>query len=448
MKLSRTTVFAPIPDRDDVLLVQPLTAQVAILEAEAAAALREVESGAALPASLDLDVLRQAGFVVDGPGQDKAMMAEAYADFREEQHKTPTQLIVVPTFACNFKCTYCYQEPFDPDQGRLVSPEVIDAFFAWLDRFHGADDPKPYVTLFGGEPLVDTPTHHDRLRRYMDGVAARGLKLAAVTNGYDLAAFADELAAGPVREVQVTLDGPEAVHDLRRVHASGRGTFHRVVAGIQSLVDRGVPVNLRVVADRQNLAALPELARLCDDKGWLDLPQERFKTQIGRNYELFGCASRQRREELLDRAGLWRSFVELSEVHPLLRKFHSPRFHGIGHLAATGEFPMANFDACPAGKKEWAFAPDGSVYGCTATVGNEKYRFGKFYPEVVRDDDATADWEMRSILTIPECKSCAHATICGGGCGAIASDRNGTPLSPDCRPVPEVMGLGVRYYGL
>ena len=53
-----------------------------------------------------------------------------------------------------------------------------------------------------------------------------------------------------VKEVQVTLDGPQRpVHDRRRPHASGRGTFERVVAGVGGLVEVGIPVNLRVVAD-------------------------------------------------------------------------------------------------------------------------------------------------------------------------------------------------------
>jgi uncharacterized protein len=304
------------------------------------------------------------------------------------------------------------------------------------------------VTLFGGEPLRDSPAHHDRIGRFLRGAAARGLELAVVTNGHDLEAFLPALAGGPVKEVQVTLDGPRSVHDARRPHASGRGTFDRIVAGIDALVAAGVPVNLRVVADRRNLAALPELAELAAAKGWLELPASRFKTQVGRNYELFGCASRQRREDLFDRVELWARYLELAEAHPVLRRFHAPRFHGIGHLAETGELPAPNFDACPATKKEWAFGPDGRLYGCTATVGHPSHVLGRFHPGIARDDEAIAAWRRRSTLTIAACQRCSAAAVCGGGCGAIAWDRDGTPLAPDCRPVAELYGLGARYYGL
>jgi MoaA/NifB/PqqE/SkfB family radical SAM enzyme len=95
------------------------------------------------------------------------------------------------------------------------------------------------------------------------------------------------------------------IHDRRRVLHNGLGTFARVAAGIDALLAANIPVNLRVVVDRENLPALPVLARLAAERGWPDRPESAFKTQIGRNYELFGCASRQGREQLFDRLELW-----------------------------------------------------------------------------------------------------------------------------------------------
>ena len=448
MRLARSAIVAPVPGSDRVLLVQPLTGQAALVDADGAAALPRLGEGVALPASLDERVLREAGFVVDTDDEERSLRAAALSEWATEAEKTPTQLVVVPSFGCNLACTYCYQETFVPSAAGLMRPEVIEAFFAYVDRQHAAERPRPFVTLFGGEPLRDTPAHQALVRRFLDGAAARRMEVAAVTNGHDLEAFLPALASGPVKEVQVTLDGPRAVHDRRRPHASGAGTFDRIVRGIDALVAAGVPVNLRVVADRENLDALPELAALAQAKGWLDLPAARFKTQVGRNYELFGCASRQGRDALLDRVELWARYVELSERHPVLRRFHRPRFHGLGHLSDTGELPAPNFDACPATKKEWAFGPDGTLYGCTATVGHPAHALGRFHPELVHDEVAIAAWRERSTLAIPECRECALAPVCGGGCGALAAERTGTPRAPDCRPIRELYGLGVRYHGL
>ena len=447
MQLSRHAILADVPGREEVLLVQPLSGQAALVPRASAEALRALPAGA-LPDSLPPAALREAGFVVESAADDQALLDAALTTWRDEVALTQTQLIVVPSFGCNLACTYCYQELFSPSTAGLISAEAIDAFFAYVDAHHLGGSLKPYVTLFGGEPLRDTPAHRDRIGRFLAGASARGMKIAAVTNGHDLAALVPLLSTGTVKEVQVTLDGPRALHDARRPHKDGSGTFDRIVAGVEALVAAGVPVNLRVVADKENMPHLPELAAFAAARGWLDLPAGKFKTQIGRNYELFGCASRQDAGALFDRVELWAHYVELCEAHPVLRRFHAPRFHGLSHLAATGELPPANFDACPATKTEWAFSPDGGVFGCTATVGHPGHRLGTFFPEVSRDEAAVAKWSGRSTLTIPACQGCSLAPVCGGGCGAVAWNRTGTPLETDCRPVKELYGLGTRFYRL
>jgi len=445
MPLSRHAILADVPGRDEVLLVQPLSGQAALLTHPAAAALRE---GAPLPAGLEEEALRRAGFLVDSAEEDQALLEGALATWRAEAALTQTQLIVVPSFGCNLACTYCYQELFDPAGAGLMAPAAIEAFFGYVDRHHLSGPLRPYLTLFGGEPLRDTPAHRDRIERFLAGARARAMQVAVVTNGHDLLPFLPLLAGGTVKEVQVTLDGPRALHDARRPHKDGGGTFDRITAGVDALLEAGVPVNLRVVADRENLPRLPELAAFAEAHGWLSRPASRFKTQIGRNYELFGCASRQDRGALYDRVELWAAYVELCLDHPALRRFHAPRFHGLSHLAATGELPPPNFDACPATKTEWAFSPDGGVYGCTATVGHPAHRLGSFFPAESRDEAAVARWAGRSTLSMPGCAGCALGPVCGGGCGAVAWNRTGSAMETDCRPVRELYGLGTAFYGL
>jgi uncharacterized protein len=445
MRLARSTIVAPVPGRSDALLVQPLSGQAALLPLERA---RALEGGGA--AGLDEDerrTLAEAGILVDGDADEAALRAAALESFAEELYRTPTQLIVVPTFACNLRCGYCYQEAFEPEGKGLIAVPVLEQLFAYLDAHHLGEEPRPYLTLFGGEPLHDSPAHRDRLARVLAFARARSLEVAVVTNGYELLPYLELLREGPIKEVQITLDGPAALHDARRPHVSGAGSFARIVAGLEGLLAAGVPVNLRVVVDRENLPALPELARLALERGWLERPEERFRTQLGRNYELFGCHAAGR-AALLDRVELWAALAALAEDHPELRRFHRPRFHGIRHLVETGELPAPSFDACPATKTEWAFAPEGAIYGCTATVGHPAHRLGRFAPTVERDEAAIARYRGRSALTIPACRECALAPICGGGCAALAARGGGDLAGPDCRPVRELLGLGAAYYRL
>lgn len=108
---------------------------------------------------------------------------------------------------------------------------------------------------------------------------------------------------------------------------------------------------------------------------------------------------------------------------------------------------MASFDTCPACKTEWVFDLYGNIYGCTASCGREEYLLGTFWPEKRNNQKAVETWQKRDVKSIPKCRECNYDVICGGGCGVVAANRHsGNILSPDCRPIQELMETGVNHY--
>ena len=169
-----------------------------------------------------------------------------------------------------------------------------------------------------------------------------------------------------------------------------------------------------------------------------------FKTQIGRNYELHHCQSTP--DKLFSRISLYEKLFELIKQYPYIQEFYKPAYSISKYLAENGKLPEPLFDACPACKTEWAFDYTGKIYSCTATVGKEDEALGTFYPEITRNEQLINEWESRDVTTIPECKTCAVQLACGGGCGSVAKNKNGTICSPDCRPVKELLELGFAAY--
>lgn len=281
------------------------------------------------------------------------------------------------------------------------------------------------------------------VERIVDGTSARGLDLAVITNGYVLASYVDTLRRGRIREVQVTLDGTKPVHDKRRYLKGGGETFDRVVEGIEAALAADLPVNLRSVLDRDNVAAFAELAHFAIDRGWVDHP--RFKTQIGRNYELHHCQSD--RARLYSRLELFQDLFKLADADPEILRFHAPAFSISRFLFERGELPAPLFDACPACKTEWAFDYTGRIYSCTATVGKQGEALGTFYPERRLDRAAIEAWEERDVVSMSACQSCPKQLACGGGCGSVAKNWSGRIDAPDCRPVTELLSLGAALYG-
>jgi uncharacterized protein len=424
-------------------LLNPVAGNFDILSEEEQGQLDALKRGeAADPAFTDALLAR--GYLYRTEEEQARAREAAYREFKEEAGKGQIQLMLIPTYACNLACTYCFQHGID-GRPELIAPETVDAFFDYVREEFRDASPKPFITLFGGEPLMNSPAQRRIIEQIVDRCASEGYELSAVTNGYDFAEYADLLSRARIKEIQFTLDGTPEVHDGRRCTAGGKGTFDRVLSGIRSAVAAGMPVNLRSVTDKDNIGSLPGLAEILDKEGWLDLPPTLFKTQIGRNYELFECYEKP--EHLFSQEEMWREVVRLSEAHPVLRKFHRPDFYGIRHLVDTGDMYLASFDTCPAAKTEWVFDLHGEIYGCTASCGRTEFRLGTYWPEVAKNEKAVGTWKARDVLAIEKCRDCALDVVCGGGCGVLAANRNqGEILSPDCRPVQELYDIGLNFY--
>jgi uncharacterized protein len=431
MELSRYNILTRIHGQDGYLIANLLSGQADLLDAAEGERLARGEiTGEA--------ELAEKGYLVD-PEEEKRRYRAAYLDFVEGRATDEVQIFYVPTYVCNFACSYCYQDEYAPAPA-TNQDAVLTAFFAYLDDTFA--DRRKYVTLFGGEPLLPSPASRHVVERLVAETARRGLDLAVVTNGYNLVDYVPTLAAGRIREVQVTLDGSERVHDARRYLKGGAATFQPIAAGIDACLAAGLPVNLRTVLDRDNIEAFGELAHFAIARGWTEHPL--FKTQIGRNYELHHCQSEQGR--LYSRVSLYEDLHRLITADPEILRFHRPAFSVARFLFENGKLPEPLFDSCPACKTEWAFDYTGRIYPCTANVGKQGEAVGTFHPERRLDGAAVEEWEERDVLGIEACHGCASQLACGGGCGAVAKNRAGAVATPDCRPVPALLSLGAALY--
>jgi len=430
MSISKHNIITQIKDSEDFFIANPLHKSADIISANEVRMLKHQ-----LDPSGDF---AQRGYLINEE-QEKRAFKMAYLDFTEKREKDETQLFFVPNYSCNFACSYCYQEGYNPVQ-QVLKTEIIDAFFDYVKtEFSGR--PK-YVTVFGGEPLLPGDNQRKMIAYLLNKANDAKLDVAFVTNGYTLVSYIDILKTANIREIQVTIDGTEEIHDQRRYLKGKQPTFSRIVEGVDACLKIGIPINLRMVADKENIDNLPALARFAIDKGWTALPL--FKTQIGRNYELHYCNSTP--EKLFDRVSLYEKIYDLLQEYPYIAEFYKPAFSIAKYISEHEALPTALFDSCPACKTEWAFDFTGAIYSCTATVGKQGEELGTFYPSVTKNEEVISEWQNRDVTTIEECKNCSMALACGGGCASVAKNKNGHVNSPDCRPIKELLSLGAAQY--
>jgi uncharacterized protein len=380
------------------------------------------------------------GYWTDPVEEEKRHKA-AYLNFLDAREKDEIQIFFVPWYGCNFRCSYCFQEDYSVKPAGLKD-EVLDAFFAHIKQEFAGQ--RKYLTLFGGEPLLPGKAAQERIGAILSRANSAKLDIAVVTNGHTLVEYLPILATAKIREIQVTLDGPPESHDARRFLAGGSPTFETIALGIDAALAAGFTINLRSVVDRQNLPLLPELARIAKERGWSGNP--RFKTQLGRNYELHSCHAAGGSGALYSRIELAEDLMKLVQNHPEFLEYHRPAFSVSKFLWEHGELPKPLFDACTGCKTEWAFDFRGNIFACTATVGKPGEELGTYWPEVKLDQQTIATWQERDTLAIAECKTCSQQLVCGAGCTSVAKNRTGQILSSDCRPSRELLEMGIGTY--
>lgn len=432
MEFSKHNIFSKISNSDNYFIVNPLSGNADILSAAKA---EEIKKGT----YTDIDEYVEKGYLID-EAEEKKVFKNAYLDFLDNRDDSEVQIFFVPWYSCNFRCTYCYQEGYS-EKDEHLSVEVIDAFFEYVSREFAGQ--KKYITVFGGEPLLPGEKSRETIKYFVEKANENKLGLAFVTNGYSLIDYIDILKKGEIREIQITLDGPEAIHNVRRPLAGGKPTFSNIISGIDMALDAGFSVNVRTVVDKDNMNALVDLADFAIEKGWTANPL--FKTQLGRNYELHFCQSDQNR--LYDRVDLYKDLYQLITANPQIVEYHRPAYSISKFIFENGELPEPLFDSCPACKTEWAFDFTGRIYSCTATVGKSGESLGTYFPEVKKKDEIIAQWESRDVTTIDMCKDCSLQLACGGGCASVAKNKhNGEIHSPDCRPVKDLLEMGMSLY--
>ena len=154
-------------------------------------------------------------------------------------------LIVNPTERCNLRCAYCY-ETFA--MGKM--PQSVVSGISNLVKRRAESGLKTFqLEFFGGEPLVAWDVVETLAQELSDICRANGTEMfgGMTTNGVLLTrARLDRLAACAVRSFQVTLDGPQEIHDRRRLTRQGEGSFDAVWRALAMLKAAPHPVEVLI----------------------------------------------------------------------------------------------------------------------------------------------------------------------------------------------------------
>ena len=347
--------------------------------------------------------------------QDEDEFAGVWQQIEQWRGYQFLSVVLCLTFACNFRCVYCYERPSAPavPSKQLMSPETASAILGWMNdvmRTRNIDSAR--ITFFGGEPLICYSLIQGVLEQSATLLKCEHLEINMSTNGYLLAPGKIEtLHSLGLRRLQLTLDGPSQVHDRRRPLASGRGTFHVITRNLVACLDHGIGVDLLTVCDDDNVGSLfslvDVLSKLVSD------PQ--MRGAIHWSFTLVepseSCAGRS--AQLL-----------LGKERRLAEAVHEARIYA-RKAGFNVVFPYSSNICARQLDYTFGIGPQGEIYPCFGVYGNPRYSIGNISESFDTVEQKSKQWARRDCFD-EECVSCEVLPLCRGSrCQHMAAQLNG-----------------------
>lgn len=464
LRTSSYTIYVDLPDsRDEMLLVHGYTGAYDRVSRRVANYLRSLESKRppkplygewtsepdlpteTVPPGDDvLRLLEKRGYLtpLDRDKEEDFFSRLALKLHERAKNRAPSY-IFMPTYNCNLRCSYCFQDHMRTDDGfkhllKTMSTEMVDRYFdamPGIEAKHGLkEDPNRVrdIGFFGGEPLL--ARNRETVQRIMDRALEIGkAKLWAVSNATELEAYEDLLGPDGITSIQVTLDGPPEEHDKRRIYADGSGSFDKIAANVDLALKRGVNINIRLNIDRGNIGDLPPLADEMVSRGWMDF----------RNFSAYTAPIHASNDQT-DRKTTFNSWQLDQELNKLRQNFPNMKFIGRPdegiRVRARQIFdqkeitPSLRPSFCGAHDQMYIFDTFGDVYACWERTGDQKIRFAHVdaNAEIHFQHEIKQEWRSRSVASNPVCRRCRYALHCGGGCAILALGQRGTMHANYC----------------
>lgn len=309
------------------------------------------------------------------------------------------------TERCNLWCKHCYQGERGTDEMsfpemRNVITEVSDMVRDWSESYGVSFAPSMNIT--GGEPFL-----RNDLLNILGEIRKQGFKTYLLTNG----ALVDKkrarmLADLGVDGVQVSMEGPEDVHDAIR----GAGSYSASAAGVEQLVDAGIAVTLNVTVSNLNAGQVKRIITFGSHAGVKRIGFSRL-VPAGRGRALLSHMLTQAQvkelyEELLS---LELKSLEIVTGDPVAAQMK---------IKANGDAGTTAISGCAAGVSGLTIQPNGNVTPCRRlplSLGN------------VRRDSLRKIWAASPVLEAlrdrskykGKCGACSRWARCRG-CRAIA----------------------------
>lgn len=373
----------------------------------------------------DFKALLKRGYVVDVDKEEELKRLEHVAkSYDEYLYKLKSSLTILPSYQCDFACPYCFEKEVIHEQKsvEVMDENIVNSIINYVDKREKSNDPLYSICFYGGEPFL--PIHKSPIEKIVNKASEKGIKLIAVTNGYNLKLYRSLLGADKISTVQITIDGSKKTHNARRCLKDGKPTFDTIMENIELCLACGVKVSVRTNIDSQNLEEISQIVEEYDKRGFTQSSNFKFYfkgvfdcydncgVQTVSDYEVF---------KYMKKNGYQNYYLNIPTFNEI--------FSGIIKVFKKNGFMPIKPSFCGSSYGMICIDNKADIYACWELVGKKNYSIGQLNEQGEIDYIASDNnWVNRKVYSQKRCRYCKYALFCGGNCPshelAIGQDIN------------------------
>lgn len=358
---------------------------------------------------------------------DEVKQIEFYRNL-SKYDKSLLALTLAPTLACNFRCTYCYENHGNKAMGEKVQDEIINFIKSEIKNIKNLS-----ITWYGGEPLIAKKIIYSLSEKILALCEENKVVYTSfiITNA-SLLMDQDILLFKKynIKRVQVTIDGPKDVHDSRRISCDGKSTFDLLISNVNKLINSGLEVIVRINVDKENINKIKELIFILKDR--ID-KYSKLKIDFGKVSTLTEvCKS------------IEKSCFDNEEYADLLLSLTDNIINMGFDINKMNIYPQVRYNYCCADYvNSFVIDVDGFIYKCWNHVGVEDKSCGHISEMEKIVSNEYLKWIQWNPLKNIKCKECKMLPICMGGCQDLVIDKKNDPV---CDTVKYNLDNIIKFY--
>lgn len=351
------------------------------------------------------------GFIVNSRAEEDKILSK---NIENVKRNIPLNFVISLTYNCNFNCEYCFQ-----GHSSIISLNKSD-IGPLIDfikkKFRSTKDDKFVLVFTGGEPLLKFDLIQEIVLKLEKEIGRNYFKLRLITNGSLLSEDKCEFfAKRDWVSTQITLDGTEKYHNKMRPYNNGKGTFQKVITGINNALKNSKEVVLRINVWPQNVKGIYDLLDYLQEDGY----KEKNNLILGFHPVLnYFEAVKDKLCELVYSETQWSKHA--------LEFYDLARNKGFRNIDLPLSFPRLIY--CGATSfKVFHILPDGRIATCWAVGGGmDNFVIGSIHGETKKEYLENIErLKNYNPFKQEKCKNCKVSAFCGGGCLAQAISNNG-----------------------